>query len=260
VRGGGGAVGAVAARGRATAAWDMRWGETGRRAAPERGAFSTGERAGRRAVNNVPRRNRSASCSVLSGVIARYASACSLVFISNRSRRRALDDAPRSPLARLPPSSRHAAERPQPTHPSRGRQTSIHTLHGSLCHPRVVRHLLEHVRGVLSALLPLASRAGLRGVLARAFPRRARLVEKGRGAGGSSVRGWIEGIEACGEGIAPARAARVRRGREGRSAGWAHLLARPRRGGGDTIAVHALTADENLERHLHDRGGGRGRR
>ena len=92
----------------------------------------------------------------------------------------------------LPPSSRHAAERSQPTHPSRGRRTSVHTLHGSLCHPRVVRHLLEHVRGVLSALLPLASRAGLRGVLARAFPRRARLVEKGRGAGGSSVRGWVD--------------------------------------------------------------------
>jgi hypothetical protein len=115
-----------------------------------------------------------------------------LVFISNRSWHRALDDGPRSPLARLPPSFRHAAERSQPTHPSRGRQTSVHTLHGSLCHPRVVRHLLEHVRGVLSALLPLASRAGLRGVLARAFPRRARLFEKGRGAGGSSVRGSKE--------------------------------------------------------------------
>ena len=188
-RGGGGAVGAVAARGRATAAGDMRWGETGRRAAPERGAFSSGERAGRRAVKM---RAAATSCSVLGGVIARYASACSLVFISNRSRRPALDDAPRSPLARLPPSSRHAAERSQPTHPSRGRRTSVHTLHGSLCHPRVVRHLLEHVRGVLSALLPLASRAGLRGVLARAFPRRARLVEKGRGAGGSSVRGWVD--------------------------------------------------------------------
>ena len=203
----------------------MRWGETGRRAAPERGAFSSGERAGRRAVKM---RAVATSCSVVGGVIARYASACSLVFISNRSRRPALDDAPRSPLARLPPSSRHAAERSQPTHPSRGRWTSVHTLHGSLCHPRVVRHLLEHVRGVLSALLPLASRAGLRGVLARAFPRRARLFEKGRGAGGSSVRGWIEGIEACGEGIAPAlpRACVVGGGRvdprDGRTCSPAH--------------------------------------
>ena len=162
---------------------------------------------------------------------------------ASSSRRR-----PASPLARLPPSSRHAAG--VSTHPlSRGRQTSVHTLHGSLCHPRVVRHLLEHIAasGAPCRLL----RAGLGGP--RTCVSDAPAWSRGSRGGRIERLRVDRRIEACGR-IAP-RAAPCVVGEEGRPAGWAHLLSRPRRGGGDAIAVHALTADENLERHLRDRGG-----